>query len=46
LYLLVHRSSLPSPSSLGRWFGEPVRAAIIDTDVSISLRFIIVSLED
>ncbi|XP_062164136.1 protein arginine N-methyltransferase 1.5 isoform X1 [Alnus glutinosa] len=25
-------SSLPSPSSLGRWFGEPVRAAIIDTD--------------
>ncbi|KAH9759949.1 protein arginine N-methyltransferase 1.5 [Citrus sinensis] len=25
-------SSLPSANSLGRWFGEPVRAAIIHTD--------------
>ncbi|KAJ0102453.1 hypothetical protein Patl1_05295 [Pistacia atlantica] len=25
-------SSLPSANSLGRWFGEPVRAAIINTD--------------
>ncbi|KAJ6819644.1 protein arginine N-methyltransferase 5 isoform X1 [Iris pallida] len=25
-------SSLPSSNSLGRWFGEPVRAAIIHTD--------------
>ncbi|KAF4403504.1 hypothetical protein G4B88_008150 [Cannabis sativa] len=25
-------SSLPSPNSLGRWFGESVRAAIVNTD--------------
>lgn len=25
-------SSLPSPNSIGRWFGEPVRAAILHTD--------------
>ncbi|POO03787.1 Protein arginine N-methyltransferase PRMT [Trema orientale] len=25
-------SSLPSENSLGRWFGEPVRAAIVNTD--------------
>ncbi|TXG62421.1 hypothetical protein EZV62_013784 [Acer yangbiense] len=25
-------SSLPSANSLGRWFGEPVRAALINTD--------------
>ncbi|KAB1204511.1 Protein arginine N-methyltransferase 1.5 [Morella rubra] len=25
-------SSIPSPNSLGRWFGEPVRAVIIHTD--------------
>ncbi|KAL0327656.1 UNVERIFIED_CONTAM: protein arginine N-methyltransferase 1.5 [Sesamum angustifolium] len=29
-------SSLPSASSVGRWFGEPVRAAIINTNVVIS----------
>ncbi|KAL9400588.1 hypothetical protein Peur_009549 [Populus x canadensis] len=28
-------SSLPSVNSLGRWFGEPVTAAIINMDVSI-----------
>ncbi|KAJ4826142.1 Protein arginine N-methyltransferase 1.5 [Turnera subulata] len=28
-------SSLPSITSLGRWFGEPVRAAMISTDVVI-----------
>ncbi|KAI9126675.1 hypothetical protein K1719_002271 [Acacia pycnantha] len=26
------RSTLPSANSLGRWFGEPVRSAIISTD--------------
>lgn len=30
---LSFRSSLPSPNSLNRWFGEPVRAAILLTDV-------------
>ncbi|KAL2637605.1 hypothetical protein AAZX31_06G072300 [Glycine max] len=25
-------STLPSPNSLGRWFGEPLRAAILHTD--------------
>ncbi|CAN1132181.1 Protein arginine N-methyltransferase 1.5 [Linum perenne] len=30
-------SSLPSVNSIGRWFGESVRAAIISTDVSIHL---------
>ncbi|EPS62792.1 hypothetical protein M569_11997, partial [Genlisea aurea] len=25
-------SSLPTPASVGRWFGEPVRAAILSTD--------------
>lgn len=29
------RSTLPSANSIGRWFGEPVRAAIIHTDVSM-----------
>ncbi|KAF6156699.1 hypothetical protein GIB67_024025, partial [Kingdonia uniflora] len=29
-------SSLPSGNSLGRWFGEPVKSAIIHTNVSIS----------
>ena len=43
---LFIRSSLPSANSLGRWFGESVRAAIINTDVIISLRFIMVSLKD
>lgn len=30
---LLRRSSLPSLSSLARWFGEPVRAAIINSNV-------------
>jgi hypothetical protein len=30
------RSTLPSINSLGRWFGEPVRAAILQTNVMIS----------
>ncbi|KAL5699779.1 type II protein arginine methyltransferase [Ranunculus cassubicifolius] len=29
-------SSLPSGNSLGRWFGEPVRAAIIHTDAFLT----------
>jgi len=29
------RSTLPSINSLGRWFGEPVRAAILQTNVII-----------
>lgn len=29
-------SSLPSDNSLGRWFGEPVRAAIIHTDAFLT----------
>jgi hypothetical protein len=32
---MFSRSSLPSVNSLGRWFGETVAAAIINTDVSI-----------
>jgi hypothetical protein len=27
------RSTLPSINSLARWFGEPVRAAILQTEV-------------
>lgn len=30
------RSSLPSASSVARWFGEPVRAVIINTNVCIT----------
>ncbi|KAI7752505.1 hypothetical protein M8C21_015856 [Ambrosia artemisiifolia] len=29
-------SSLPSVNSLGRWFGEPVKAAIVHTDIVLS----------
>ncbi|XP_022851252.1 protein arginine N-methyltransferase 1.5-like isoform X1 [Olea europaea var. sylvestris] len=29
-------STLPSPTSLGRWFGEPVRTAIIDTNTFLT----------
>uniref|UniRef100_A0A453N986 PRMT5 TIM barrel domain-containing protein n=1 Tax=Aegilops tauschii subsp. strangulata TaxID=200361 RepID=A0A453N986_AEGTS len=29
-------SSLPSMNSLGRWFGEPVRAAILQTDAFLT----------
>lgn len=32
----LSRSTLPSETSLGRWMGESVRAAIISTDVSAS----------
>lgn len=32
---LMARNSLPSANSLGRWFGESVRAALVNTDVNI-----------
>lgn len=32
MFLFI-RSTLPSANSLERWFGEPVRSAIISTDV-------------
>lgn len=32
----LSRSTLPSETSLGRWMGESVRAAIVSTDVSAS----------
>jgi hypothetical protein len=35
-YSLI-RSTLPSMNSLGRWFGEPVRAAILQTNVTVLL---------
>ncbi|KAL9275973.1 arginine N-methyltransferase 5-like protein [Drosera capensis] len=33
---MILSSSLPSANSLGRWFGEPVRAAIIDANLVLS----------
>jgi hypothetical protein len=36
IVILFIRSTLPSANSLGRWFGESVRAAIVNTDVRTS----------